>query len=828
LFLFPTMVEGDDSGSSSSSSGCDEHSISSQIPLNQLIPNQFYKICGKNYNTTTTATMTTRWLSQPKCGDGGEYGFLVSRPVQKYSSQQRVLIEFLGGGACWDATTCQYNQKYLSFPEIMNDFIGLSCSEIQVALRNRGQPIHMLCASDDDALHQLQSYTMIVIPYCTQDVHSGDSQITYEDGNTVYHHGAHNVRAVLQYVFRNIPNPSHVILTGCSAGGTALPLAYHYIHAHYNKMFTRRTHISVMADSPVYLTPTYFLENGMPKWNSNAIVKKIGFPFNKWQYSKDYPTKLWEYILNHGNKHHPWGFVSHTHDPVSVQYFQWMSGSHNNNNQRRLEDNTDVETTWWSQLSSSLEYITSRHANVHTYWIDEAEGHCSFGLYYPLQTDGFAEWAGAILQFPTLSSQDFTAGSFAWCLFLGAGLASGSLYLTERKENRKNDHGSDFIAWEEEDQPELTKRSWKESIRGLGLRFFHTIERYPVTAAYVSVVTTYFLIMILREPFTHPLNNPSIGPSALTLHRYGILNPSYVVYKYEWFRLITSCFLCSGIWTFLMAIGLTAMHVIPLEILLGSKNFGIIAALLGFGSNLIYSFWGNGASCSCTAFMVGFSAFRVTMVRDGISRATIALLLVTALVVSVFFPFNSWILVLSNMVLGVVLAMVLLETTKNAEQSAESNLSEKITATHIKQDHEPVVPPTLRQKRLFVAISSLVILSLLLIIRVRRPDKLYLEPFYTGCDLKYTDAISDLITTSYANDYGDQQTDELDGLCAQFCIPNFVSRVSTVGAKKIFDFDLQSGTCELHGYGQHLIDKTFQYFRYSLDVEIYQANNSDE
>lgn len=739
----------------------------------------------------------------------------------------RVLIEFLGGGACWDATTCQYNQKYLSFPDFMNDFIGLSCSEIQAAVRNRGQPIHMLCASDNDALHELQSYTMIVIPYCTQDVHSGDSQITYEDGTTVYHHGAHNVRAVLQYVFRNIPNPSHVFLTGCSAGGTALPLAYHYINAHYNRMFTKRTHISVMADSPVYLTPKYFLENGMPKWNSDPIVKKMGFPADKWKYSEEYPTKLWEYILNHGNAHHPWGFTSHTQDPVSVQYFQWMSGS-NNNNQRRLED-ADVETTWWSQLSSSLQYITSRHANVHTYWIDDAEGHCSFGLYYPLQSDGFAEWAGTILRLSTLSSsRNFAAGSFAWCVLLGMGVASGTMYLKKRKENRKHDSGSDFIELEENDQSASTRRLWKDSIRGLGLRFLYTVERYPATVAYVAVVTMYFLVMIIREPLTHPLNNPSLGPTALTLHRYGILNPSYVVYKYEWFRLITSCFLCSGALTFGMAMGLIGMHVRPLEVSLGTKNLGIIAALLGLGSNLMYTFWGNGASCSCTTFMVGLSAFRMTTVRDGIRPAATVLLVVIALAVSLLFPFNSWILVLSNMVLGVVLALVLLETTNNAKRSVEGDMSEKITATHVAQEIESTLLPTIRRNRLFIVIGSLVILSLLLLFRVRRPDKLYLEPFYTGCELKYTDAVSDIVSSTYENDYGDQQSEQLEGLCAQFCIPNFVSRATTFGAKKILDFDLQSGTCETLGYGQHLIDKTFKYFTYSLDVEIYQANNSDE
>jgi hypothetical protein len=67
---------------------------------------------------------------------------------------------------------------------------------------------------------------MIYVPYCTGDVYGGDRVAVYTDpaGQNqplVWHHnGLRNVRAVVAWMKNNLPRPTQMLSTGCSAGGT--------------------------------------------------------------------------------------------------------------------------------------------------------------------------------------------------------------------------------------------------------------------------------------------------------------------------------------------------------------------------------------------------------------------------------------------------------------------------------------------------------------------------------------------------------------------------------------------------------------------------------
>jgi hypothetical protein len=69
----------------------------------------------------------------------------------------------------------------------------------------------------------------------TQDVHIGDApNLSYDGSKIVRHVGAHNMIRTLHWVYNNFPNPTDIFLTGCSAGGTAVPIAYDLMNKHYN------------------------------------------------------------------------------------------------------------------------------------------------------------------------------------------------------------------------------------------------------------------------------------------------------------------------------------------------------------------------------------------------------------------------------------------------------------------------------------------------------------------------------------------------------------------------------------------------------------------
>ena len=60
-------------------------------------------------------------------------------------------------------------------------------------------------------------------------------------------------------------------------------------------------------------------------------------------------------------------------------------------------DNDNLQSQWRTELNNSMENAKIKHHNV-DYYIIDSEGHCSFGLYYPLQEEGFEEWASPIMK----------------------------------------------------------------------------------------------------------------------------------------------------------------------------------------------------------------------------------------------------------------------------------------------------------------------------------------------------------------------------------------------------------------------------------------------
>jgi len=373
-----------------------EEGISSKATVSSFTANQFYNICPESLSSTAP-------LSQPICGDGSAFSFYFSKPTQKKENRDKILIEFLGGGACWNTDTCGQQSDSLAISETWNAFVGYSCSETQALMSSYGESMSFLCARQVGEV-DFTEYNTIIVPYCTQDVHMGDRFMAY-DGGEVYHHGAHNMNSVLQWIYVNFPNPSHIALTGCSAGATSLPIVYDLIGKHYNSSITggRSTSISVIMDSAVYLTPQYFLSNSIENWNPRTVMNLVNFNYEKWQNDETFLTKLWDHVLQRGWEKDKWGFLSHTYDSTSITYWKDMGGMYNGN--------YDGESSiWWNNLTTSIDIIKINHKNVDTFFID-GEGHCTLGLYYGLQVEGFEDWAENIFKMSVLPSDAPSATS---------------------------------------------------------------------------------------------------------------------------------------------------------------------------------------------------------------------------------------------------------------------------------------------------------------------------------------------------------------------------------------------------------------------------------
>jgi len=149
------------------------------------------------------------WVDFPDshCDDGSTTGI----GINLSSTSSNLAIFFDGGGACWNYLTCYVLNTSIHGPykaaEFAADIAGLANGWI---------------GDRTVSENPFATWNFVFVPYCTSDVHAGDSVTTYSnalDSRTYYHKGRANVAAYLQRLAATFPNPAKVAVTGSSAGG---------------------------------------------------------------------------------------------------------------------------------------------------------------------------------------------------------------------------------------------------------------------------------------------------------------------------------------------------------------------------------------------------------------------------------------------------------------------------------------------------------------------------------------------------------------------------------------------------------------------------------
>jgi hypothetical protein len=111
-------------------------------------------------------------------------------------------VYFEGGGACWEWISCSGMFDTNVASDELAPFRGIFDFE-----------------HPDNPFRE---YSIVFIPYCTGDVHVGDSVQRYGDApgsRPVAHRGYRNVSAVLHWLSRRgVRTPTHVVVSGTSAG----------------------------------------------------------------------------------------------------------------------------------------------------------------------------------------------------------------------------------------------------------------------------------------------------------------------------------------------------------------------------------------------------------------------------------------------------------------------------------------------------------------------------------------------------------------------------------------------------------------------------------
>lgn len=193
------------------------------------------------------------------CSRGAEYAFFVIP-----GDPQKVIVEFEGGGACWDEVTCSISgsifKETVQVPDFKDDLSKAP------GFYNHAH-----------AGHPMSDWTHVYIPYCTGDVHWGDNDRTYGSGKdvfTIHHKGGVNVRAALDWTYAQIAAPDKVFVTGCSAGGYGSIWWAPQIQKHWDK-----AKVYHFADSAAGVITDDFFAKSFPAWKADTTFPSfVGDP----------------------------------------------------------------------------------------------------------------------------------------------------------------------------------------------------------------------------------------------------------------------------------------------------------------------------------------------------------------------------------------------------------------------------------------------------------------------------------------------------------------------------------------------------------------------
>ena len=156
--------------------------------------------------TTTAARGDEPWErvvpgGDCQCADGSEFSFWV-----REANPQTVVLYLQDGGACFSAETCApdrdlYNAKVSEGPAGQGGIFDLA-----------------------DERNPFADHSFVYVPYCTGDVHIGNTTKEYAPGLTVEHKGYVNGTAALDHLAATFPGATDVVVIGESAGSVASPL----------------------------------------------------------------------------------------------------------------------------------------------------------------------------------------------------------------------------------------------------------------------------------------------------------------------------------------------------------------------------------------------------------------------------------------------------------------------------------------------------------------------------------------------------------------------------------------------------------------------------
>ncbi len=299
------------------------------------------------------------------CSRGTDYKYWVRK-----GTVNKVVIDFMGGGACWNAKTCGVADAIF---EANVDGIAK-----QIAA-GESHGIYDVA----NAENPFRDWYHVIVPYCTGDVHWGDSVVDYGDGVTIEHKGAVNASTVLDWVYAGFSAPENILVTGCSAGSYGAALWSAHVAKHYPS-----SRIAQLGDSGAGIITKDFFEQSFPKWNAQAALPSwipgldpmkvdiLGLSM------VDLYMEMTSYYADATFSQYNTAF-----DETQAFYFKVMGGT--------------TPEEWSQQMLASIDSIEAKAPRFASF-VPSGEQHCILGFdnFYTVNVGGkrFVDWVNGLVE----------------------------------------------------------------------------------------------------------------------------------------------------------------------------------------------------------------------------------------------------------------------------------------------------------------------------------------------------------------------------------------------------------------------------------------------
>ena len=235
------------------------------------------------------------------CADGSEFWIRT-----RVADPTKVVVYLTGGGACWDAATCD--------PETGNAVLSLApetdpLASVDSDISSAEAAAESAEGFDYDAIgggifdfdnpgNPLRDWSFVRVPYCTGDIFLGDKRTDYGEF-VVEHRGLRNAAAAIEHLVDNFENVETLLITGSSGGGPPSPL----LAGLAADRLSPDVKIMALSDSGgafgslpplfnLYLDQVWGTMNNVPDWSSTNAVTSA----EDWDIAR---------LFNYAGKEHP-------------------------------------------------------------------------------------------------------------------------------------------------------------------------------------------------------------------------------------------------------------------------------------------------------------------------------------------------------------------------------------------------------------------------------------------------------------------------------------------------------------------------------------------